>query len=265
MGSMVLNGFCSKEQRVKIKLTKILILIINLVLVASCSWFKKDDEPYNPYEGMSEKELYAEAGEYLKKEQYTSAIKRYEAMETMYPFSEQGETVERNLIYAYYKNAEYPSAAATAERYIRLYPSSSKVDYAYYMKGMANFNQPRGSFANIIPLDESLRDSGTQAVAFSDFAALLDRFPNSKYRQDALQHMIYLRNTFADRELNTANFYLHRKMYVAAANRASYVIKNYQQAPAAKKALKILYIANNKLHLQEAKKDAIKTYRASKK
>ncbi len=235
------------------------------MLITSCSWFKKDDEPYNPYEGMSEKELYAEANEYLSKEQYASAIKRYEAMETMYPFSEQGETVERNLIYAYYKNSEYPSAAATAEQYIRLYPSSSKVDYAYYMKGMANFNQPRGAFANMIPLDEAERDAGTQAVAYSDFAALLDRFPNSKYRQDALQHMIYLRNTFADRELNTAKFYLHRKMYVAAVNRASYVIKNYQQAPAAKKALNILVMANKKLHLQDAEKDALKIYSVTKK
>jgi len=262
---MLPHGFCSKEQTVKIKIIKIIILIINLTLLISCSWFKKDDEPYNPYEGMSEPELYAEANDYLAKEQYTSAIKRYEAMETMYPFSEQGETMERNLIYAYYKNSEYPSAAATAERYIRLYPSSKNVDYAYYMKAMSNFNQPRGAFANLIPLDESERDAGTQAVAYSDFAALLDRFPNSKYRQDALQHLIYLRNTFADRELKTARFYLHRKMYVAAANRASYVIKNYQQAPAAKKALKVMALSNKKLHLQDAEKDAHAIYAESKK
>ena len=34
----------------------------------------------------------------------------------MYPFSDYAEQAQVNLIYAYYQNKEYPSAAATADR-----------------------------------------------------------------------------------------------------------------------------------------------------
>lgn len=65
----------------------------------------------------------------------------------MYPFSDYTEKSQMDLIYAYYKNEDYPAAAATAERFIHLYPRAKNVDYAYYMKGMANFQQTRGVFA----------------------------------------------------------------------------------------------------------------------
>ena len=50
-----------------------------------------------------------------------------------------------DLIYAYYKKKDFPSAAATAERFIHLYPRAKYVDYAYYMKALANFQQTRGA------------------------------------------------------------------------------------------------------------------------
>ena len=126
---------------------------------------------------------------------------------------------------------------------------------------MANFQQPRGTFANIVPLDEAWRDAGTQAIAYSDFSVLIQRFPTSKYRADALQRLIYLRNTFAQRELNTARYYYDRKMYVAAIDRSTYIINNYPQAPAAKPALIIIYKANRALGLHKAAQDALIIYR----
>ena len=245
------------------QLNILLILSILIGILASCSWLKDDDDVNNPYKVWSEKKLYDDARQSLIKEQYVSAIKRFEAMESMYPFSIYAERSQLGLIYAYYKNGDYAAAVASAERFTHLYPRARHVDYAYYMKGLANFQQPRAAFSIILPVDESWRDTGTQATAYSDFASLVDKFPDSYYKPDALQRMIYLRNMFAQRELNTANYYYERSMYVAAAERASDLIKNYPQATAVEAALVILYHSKQKLGLRQAAADAMTLYTAT--
>lgn len=237
------------------------ILIAGLLLtLIGCS---KDQEETNPFQGVSAKQLYADAQKAMAKEQYTAAIKRLEALETLYPFNDYAEQAEIDLIYAYYKKGEYAATAATAEQFIHLYPRAKRVEYAYYMKGLANFQQTRGTMANVLPLDESWRDPGTQSQAYSDFATLVQKFPDGRYKANALQRMIYLRNLFAQHELNAAQYYFVRKMYVASRERASYLINTYPQAPSVKKALVLLYKANMAMGLKKAAQDALTVYQST--
>lgn len=245
------------------KRIRALLLLCLFLSLTACKWGGKEEEEYNPYQGMSAKQIFTEAQQSLAKEQYDSAAKRLEALESMYPFSNYAEKAQMDLMYAYYKKGDYPSTAATAERFIHLYPRAKNVDYAYYMKGLANFQQLRGTFANVMPLDESWRDPGTQSQAYSDFATLVQKFPESPYKANALQRMIYLRNMFAQRELNVSKYYFERKMYVAAAERASYLVENYQQASSSREALVILYKANKAMGLDKAAEDALAVYQAT--
>jgi len=242
------------------KRTQLFFLISLILMLAACA---KNDEDKNPYKEMSATQLHAAAQKSLKKKEYATAAKQFEAMETMYPFSDYTEQSQLDLIYAYYENEEYPSAAATAERFIHLYPRAKHVDYAYYMKGLANFQQTRGVFAKMLPMDESWRDPGTQTQAFLDFSIFIQKFPDSKYKANALQRMIYLRNMFAQHELNVSRFYFKRKMYVAAIERAGHLVKNHPQAPSVQKALVIMYKANQALGLNQAADDAMKVYQTT--
>jgi outer membrane protein assembly factor BamD len=246
------------------KQIKTLLIFVLLFSITSCTkWWNKDDDEMGPYKGMSAKQLFKDAEKAMSKDQYSDAIKRFEAMETMYPFSDYAEKAEIELIYAYYQKEDYPSSAATAERFIHLYPRAERVDYAYYMKGLANFQQNRGALAKILPMDESERDPGTQWQSYSDFATFVQKFPQSKYKPNALQRMIYLRNMFAQRELNAANDFFQRRMFVAAIERANYLIKTYPQAPTAQAALALTYYANNALGLTGAANDALRVYQST--
>lgn len=238
-------------------------LAMSVALTSCKSLWSDDEEDKNPYEGMTVEQLYNSSQNELKKEQYATAAKHLEAIETMYPFSDYTEESQLQLIYAYYQDEDYPSAAATAERFIQLYPRAKHVDYAYYMKGLANFQQTRGVFAKILPMDESWRDPGTQSQAYGDFATFIQRFPESQYKANALQRMIYLRNMFAQHELNVSDYYFKRRMYVAAIERAGHLVKNYPQAPSAEQALVIMYKANLALGLNKAADDAAKVYEAT--
>ncbi len=245
-------------------ITKIMIIGMLLSLTACKHWWGgDDDEDNNPFQGVSATQLYAESKKYMAKKEYSAAIKRLEALDTMYPFNDDAEQAQIDLIYAYYKKEDYPSTAATAERFIHLYPRAKRVDYAYYMKGLANFQQTRGALANFFPMDDSWRDPGTQSQAYSDFATLVQKFPDSRYKANASQRMIYLRNMFAQRELNAAQYYYDRKMYVAALERAGYLVKTYPQAPSAQSALSLMYEANRAMGLNSAAEDALKVYRAT--
>lgn len=240
------------------------ILILSFLTASCTSWWKKADDDINSaYRGMSAKQLFDAARTDIKNKQYISASKKLEAMDSLYPFSDYAEQAQYDLIYAYYQNEEYPSAAATAERFIRLYPRAKNVDYAWYMKGLANFQQVRGVFSKVLPMDESWRDPGTQEQAYADFGTFIQKFPNSRYRDNALQRMIYLRNMFAQRELNNAKYYYKRKIYVAATERANYLLRNYPQAPSAQEALALVYHANTALGLHAAAKDALQVYEAT--
>ena len=105
----------------------LLTFLISLLLLTACKhWWKgADDEDDSPFQGMTAEQIYTEAQDYFHKNLYSEAIKRYEALDTLYPFNDHAEEAELALIYAYYKKEDYASAAATAEPVSACRPSSS--------------------------------------------------------------------------------------------------------------------------------------------
>ena len=241
-------------------------IVLSLLLgLVSCKgfWANDSDEEDGPFKGKTAQVIFNEANSALTKQDYSQAIKYYEGLETLYPFNDYAESAELKLIYAYYKKEDYPSAAAAAERFIHLYPRAARVDYAYYMKGLANFKQLRGAITTLLAVDQSWRDPGTQSQAYSDFSTLVQKFPHSRYKNNALQRMIYLRNMFAQSELNVAHYYYERRMYVAAIERGNFLIKTYPQASSVQEALALVYSANKALGLEKAADEASQVYQAT--
>jgi len=132
------------------------------------------------------------------------------------------------------------------------------VDYAYYLKGLANFNQSKGLWERYLPQDPTQRDPGAARQSFQDFAELANRFPSSKYTQDATQRMAYLRNNLAQYEVNVAKYYMKREAYVAAANRAKYVVENYPRTPAVPDALGVMARAYKIMGIDDLSADALR-------
>ena len=81
------------------------------------------------------------------------------------------------------------------------------------------------------------------------------KFPNSEYAADSAQRMLYLRNNLARYEIRVAQYYMKRGAYVAAANRAEYVVQNYQRTPSVRDALSLMIVAYGKLGLVELAND----------
>jgi len=191
---------------------------------------------------------------------YEKAIKLYEALQSRYPFGEDSAQTELDIAYAYFKNNDPDSAIAAADRFIKMNPRSPGVDYAYYLKGLVNYNRGIGFIDRFLPTDTSQRDPGTARDALNNFAELIRRFPQSKYVADARLRMIALKNNLAMYEVHVARYYMKRKAYVAAIDRASTVIDKYQRTPAVPYALQVLQEAYTKLDMTDLAKDTARVY-----
>lgn len=235
------------------KLFKVLLLILP-VLIGLIGCASEDEKSQH----MTEKQLYNEAESNLKDENFSLAIKNLQLLEARFPFGPYGEQAQLELIYAHYRNAEPEAAISAADSFIRLHPQHPNVDYAYYMKGLANYSQGESVLDRFLPTDITDRDPGAAVNAFENFRQLLNRFPDSPYAADAKARMIYLRARLARHEIDIANYYFKRGAYLAAANRGRYVVENFPQTPATGDALAVMVQAYKLLGLNNLANDALK-------
>ncbi|MEM8844962.1 MAG: outer membrane protein assembly factor BamD [Pseudomonadota bacterium] len=241
------------------------ILLAHLLTLTGCSTVKglfggDEDEDPQISEDVSAQRLYQEANRDMVNNQFPDAIEKYTLLESRYPFGRYAQQAQLELIFLYYRQGEMDLAIANADRFIRLNPQHPNVDYAYYMKGLANFDKSKTVLNFVLPRDPSEKDPSSLSASFDDFSALIQKFPGSRYADDAQQRMIFLRNELAEHEITVADFYMRRGAYVAAINRATYAIERYQGAPAMPQAVYTLELAYRQLGLNDLAFDTHKVY-----
>lgn len=216
-----------------------------VLLLAACASSPEDERE------MTEARHYREAHQLLEKKSFLAAIDELEELEARFPYGDYTEQVQLDLIYSRYKALDYPGAIAQADRFIRSYPGHAELDYALYMKGLANFYLDLGLFDRLMETDKATRDLSAMREAFSDLDELVRTYPTSPYAADARQRMVYIRNLLAAQEIRAARYYARRGAYIAAANRAQFVVRHFQETPAVAEALAILSKAYEELDQPE--------------
>jgi len=226
-----------------------LLLALAALLLAGCGLFsgKEDDETT----GWSAQRLYGEAKDAMAGKEWPKAIKHFEKLEARFPYGRFAQQAQLEVAYCHFKEGERALAVAAADRFIKLYPNHPNVDYAYYLKGLINFNDLSGLLTFLTTPDMTDRDPKSSREAFEAFKEVVTRFPESKYAADSAARMRYLVNALASHEVHVARYYMKRTAYVAAANRAQYAIRHYPQAPAVEDAVFILVKAYDALGMTD--------------
>ena len=211
--------------------------------------------------GWSANKLYTEAKITMDERAYDKAIGYYEKLESRYPYGRFAQQAQIDMAYAYWKSNEPASAMAAADRFIKLHPNHPNVDYVYYLRGLINFNEDLGLMGHLSQQDMTERDPKGARESFDAFRELITRFPDSKYTPDAILRMKYLVNALASLEVHVARYYMKRKAYVAAVNRAQFALKNYSEAPATEEALFIMVKAYDLMGMNDLRDDAERVMR----
>ncbi len=232
-----------------------LALVALFVMLASCSLFHRGKKG-DPLDTMPVEELYQHGLDALNSSNYDLASRSFERLVARFPFGAYTEQSQINLAYAQYKNDKPDDAYSTINRFIKTYPTNKHIDYAYYLRGLINFNRSAGFIERYVGQDMTKRDQANLRQSFDDFSALVTRYPTSIYTDDSRQRMIYLRNMMAQSELHIAVFYQRRNAYVAASNRAKQIVETYPQSPQAGDALAIMVESYKKLGQDKLADDA---------
>ena len=196
-------------------------------------------------------ELYQEAKAAVTNGNYTLAAKQYKLLQSRFPFGRYTEQAQLELAYAQYKLREPDRALATLDRFVKTYPAHQNIDYALYLRGLVNYEANYGFLARVFPSRVRDRDQQGARQAFRDFNELLRRFPDSQYAPDARQRMVFLKSNLAGYELEVAEYYLRRKAFIAAANRARYMLETYPKTIETAAALSVLHRSYLGLEMQE--------------
>jgi outer membrane protein assembly factor BamD len=228
-------------------------LLAVTALTSSCSGTKSKKR-----KTMTAEKMYETAKKDLNNSDFASAVKMYEELESRYPFANVARQGQLDLMYAYYKNRAQESAEDQADQFIRENPAHPRVDYAYYIKGLATFEGVPNFIERWFRADLNKRPPIDARKSFQAFQSLVTRYPNSEYANDARQRMIFLRNKLADYEVAVATYYLKRGAYVGAINRCKYALENYDGAPAIREALRVMVDSYTKLGMPDLSENAAK-------
>lgn len=236
-------------QRLKLSLVTC-ALLGSAMLLGACSSVNEDKTA-----GWSPNRLYAEAKDEISSGSYDKAVPLFEKLEGRAAGTPLAQQAELEKAYAQYKNSQQPQAIATLDRFIKLHPSSPALDYAFYLKGLVNFNDNLGIFSFISKQDLSERDQKAAKDSFESFRELSTRFPDSRYTPDARQRMTYIVNSLAEYEVHVARYYYSRGAYVAAISRAQTAVADYREVPATEEALYIMVRSYDALGMKDLRDD----------
>ena len=241
-------------------ISRILVLFL-VIQLSGCAfgWLRTDKRGENTTD-WSVEQFYSEAQSDLENGDYKSAVRFFIALEARYPYGRYAQQAQLEVGYAHYKEGDEAKAVIAANRFIRLHPNHPNVDYAHYIKGLATFNDEKGLAGYVMKrwLNQKMseRDPIASRASFESFKELVTRYPDSKYRPDALKRMNYLVNAVAMGEIYVARYYLKRGAYVAAVNRAQHALEEYPQTAATKYALAIMVYAYDELGMTDLRDDA---------
>jgi outer membrane protein assembly factor BamD len=228
------------------------VITAALLAAAGCSSTPKED----PNSTQAVEKLYAEGKDELASGAYDRAAKIFERVEGRAAGTLLAQQAALDLAYAQFKSNERATALATLDRFIKLNPSSPALDYAYYLRGVVNFNDNLGVLSALSRQDLSERDQQASRESYQSFKQVVDQFPQSRYAIDARQRMDYIVNALAEYEVHVARYYFRRGAYVAAANRAQQTVLEFERAPANEEALFIMVASYERLGLEQLRADA---------
>ena len=222
----------------KISLIKLFIIISLSIYLSSCAIFG-DPVEIDETTGLSDYEVLVLAETYTNNNDWQRGVKIYEIAEKRFPNSKYAPQFKLNLAFSYKQFYREEEAILMLNKFIRAYPNHPALDYAYYLKGVVLFKE-KDIIKDITRQDISDRDTSQLEESFRALKEMTTLFPKSQYFEDATARMTYLMNKISENELHVARFYLKKEAYLAALNRAKYVIENYQQSAHQEEALVII-------------------------
>jgi outer membrane protein assembly factor BamD len=187
------------------------LLVLSLAACASA-----DKEV--PLEDYTAEEIYKRGEFTLETETPKAAIKYFQEVERLYPYTEYAKRALIMQAFTHHKAKEYEEARSAAQRFLDLYPGDEDAAYAQYLMALSYYDQ----------IDEVGRDQGLTFQALQALRVVIETYPDSEYARSAILKFDLAFDHLAAKEMEVGRYYLKRGHYTAAINRFRIVVQDFQ-------------------------------------
>ena len=239
-----------------------IFIIILVCLLSSCSFLGSKDTKQLVADGLSPKELYEQAEDFVDNGMLEQAIDQYEMILSSYPGSKYAIQARLDIAYSLLKQKKYNRAIIELDEFIERYPDLPPTPYAYYLRGVVAETKS-SSILDKLVTDSAQRDVESVGDAYQYFVDLIETFPSSKYSEDAKDKLIGLRNTLARHEFYVAIYYTDIGSHIAAINRIKFIIENYPNSASIPDGLHLMAYNYDKINVIELATDVRKVLSSS--
>jgi len=220
-------------------------LIITLITAFFASACATMPSPTTEQAKWSPELYYGEARKAQSSGDHKTAIKYFSELEIHYPFSPYAQLAPIEIGYAHYKLKEFDTAVSQVERFTSNNPDHDNIDYAYYLKGLARSEQAQIRTGSNNGDTEATINTELARQAFSSFSSVIQKYPESQYRDNSMQRMSTLRNQLARHELQAVKSKLKNGDKEGALQLAKYISEQYPKTEAAAEAFEIITSASS--------------------
>ncbi len=230
-------------------MNKYFLLFFVLILFVSCS---KDVEKKSIIKQKSLdlqiREAYLEGLDALEQGDVLFAARKFNEVEILYPQSDLAPKSALMAAYSYYIQDYYEDCIMELDRFLKIYPKDKNLDYAYYMLGVAYYEQ----------IVDEKKDLFSIIKAKDYFEYLIKKYPNTEYAFDADFKIELINDILAAKEIYIGRYYVDKKKWIPAINRFKNVVNYYDTTIYVEEALyrlvEIYYLLGLK---EESKKYAV--------
>ena len=199
-------------------MNKYFLLFFALILFVSCS---KDVQKKSVIKQKSldlqVREVYLEGLDALEQGDVLFAARKFNEVEILYPQSDLAPQSALMAAYSYYADDYYEDSIMELDRFLKIYPKDKNLDYAYYMLGVAYYEQ----------IVDEKKDTFSILKAKTYFEYLIKNYPDTEYAFDAAFKIELIEDILAAKEIYVGRYYVDRKKWIAAINRFKNVVNDY--------------------------------------
>tara|TARA_B100001996_G_C18545937_1_gene548880 strand:- start:10 stop:864 length:855 start_codon:yes stop_codon:yes gene_type:complete len=225
---------------------KILVSLTLALFLISCGGKKEEQAIKPPTTNEEAIQTYQEALAGLKRGDYLLASRKFSEAEGMLPQIDWASKSALMSSYCLYNINLYDEAVLNLERFVKIYPASPYVSYAYYLIAISYYEQILDEEKDVQPLLVSKRK----------MESYIKRFPDTDYAIDLKFKLDLVINQLAAKELSIARYYIKNEKWIPAINRLKIIVEKYDKTIFVEEALHRLVEIYYKIGLEEEAKVA---------
>lgn len=226
-----------------------ILIILSILIFSGCNSKKEKDISLSNVDLEKQMiEAYNNGLKALEEGDVLFAAKNFNAAENIFPQSIWAPRSILMAAYSYYTQDYYGDAISETKRFIRNYPRSKNISYAYFLLASCYYELIIDEKKDLSPLLESKKY----------FKIIMNEYPETDFALDAKFKVSMINNILASKEVYIGKYYIQKEKWIAAINRFKNVVTNYSETEYVEEALHRLVELNYKIGLEgEAKNYAV--------